>query len=604
MRLTRPILPLLALATLARVAAPADRTDARSAATRQTSPQPIGPTLEVYSRETFVDIVVTDAKGHPVHGLTQADFTILEDGQEMTPKSFEEHRSDLPTPAPTAQPKLDLGPNTFTKFTPIPPRAGPLNILLLDSLNTATQIQQIVIQRMLDYIDKMPQGTQFAVLRLTTSLTIVQGFTSDRDLLRAAITNGKNLWAEPPFEDPLSERGLQPPILEDPAAAVEKEGNQSGARGQYEMAAMRQLARYLSGMPGRKNLIWFSGSFPLQFPPLSDSCIFGDRPLSQLRYMPCTSGPGPVQKYDFEAEMKSATDLLARSHVSVYPIDGRGVDTIRGPRSPISGQSNNSAMQLGEQATMDLIADRTGGHAFYNTNGLTEAVQQAIDNGSNFYTVTYTPTNEKLDTRFRKITVKVNQPGLHLTYREGYYAVDPAIDSRGHKVVPNATPMQTALLRGAPEPTELIFKVRVLSTPATDAALPANNQPDPKQMKPPFRRYTVWYAAGIRNVQFAIAPDGTRRGAVELTILVYNADGNIVNSTATVLRPSLTPAQYASMLQSGAVTSQEIAVPAKGDFFLRIAVHDLASDRVGAVEVPLSSIHPEPVPAVASSPIP
>jgi VWFA-related protein len=601
MRLTRFVVPFLVSAAVIapRAASPADRTVTLAIQSRQQQ-KPLTPTLQVYSRETFVDVVVTDAKGNPVHGLTKADFTLLEDGKEMTAKSFEEHRGDLPVVAAAVQPaKIDLGPNSFTNFSPTPAKAGPLNILLLDSLNTPTQSQQIVVQRMLDYIKNMPPGTRMAVLNLSTHLTILQGFTSDRDLLKAAVTNKKVVWAEPIFEDPGWE-GLQPPVPEDPGVMVEKEGNFAGMRGQHEMSAMRQIALYVSGMPGRKNLIWFAGSFPLQFPPVPDGVIFPDPGVP-----PGVNPPPPMQKYDFSDEMKSAIDVLARSHVAVYPIDGRGVEDLPPPPPAIcvrsiSCMTNKANMSMAEHTTMDLIADRTGGKAFYNTNGLAEAVQQAVDLGSNFYTLTYVPTNETLDTRFRKIAVKVARAGLHLTYREGYYAVDPATDARGNKVVPDATAMQTALLRGAPEPTEIIFKARVVPAAATEVELPANNKADPKQMKPPYRRYDVWYAAGIRNVQFTTDADGKRHGSLELTVLVYNADGEIVNSTATVLRPSLTAAQYASMLQTGMITSQQIAVPAKGDFFLRIAVHDLGSDKVGAVEVPTSAIRAEGAPALAT----
>ena len=69
-------------------------------------------------------------------------------------------------------------------------------------------------------------------------------------------------------------------------------------RAQDTLTAMREMARYLSGMPGRKNLIWFSGSFPIQA-----GC------------------------YDFTEDMKSATDLLARAHVTINPVDGRAMDT-------------------------------------------------------------------------------------------------------------------------------------------------------------------------------------------------------------------------------------------------------------------------------------
>ena len=53
------------------------------------------------------------------------------------------------------------------------------------------------------------------------------------------------------------------------------------------------------------------------------------------------------------------------------------------------------------------------------------------------------------------------------------------------------------------------------------------------------------------------------------------------------------------MLKNWAQAHLEIAVPAKGDFFLRIAVHDLGSDKVGAVEVPTSAIRVEGAGVVA-----
>ena len=66
---------------------------------------------------------------------------------------------------------------------------------------------------------------------------------------------------------------------------------------------------------------------------------------------------------------------------------------------------------------MQAMAEDTGGHAFINTNGLTQAVEEAIENGSNYYTLTYAPTNAVWDSRFRAIKVKVDQPGVKLNYR-------------------------------------------------------------------------------------------------------------------------------------------------------------------------------------------
>jgi hypothetical protein len=259
-------------------------------------------------------------------------------------------------------------------------------------------------------------------------------------------------------------------------------------------------------------------------------------------------------------------------------------------------------MVLSEHGTMDTLAEQTGGKAFYNTNGFTEAAEQVIDNGSNFYTITYAPVNQTLDTRFRTIKVKVDQPGLNLTYRNGYYAVDPTTDAHGKKIEKVST-MQAALMRGALDATQILFKVKAVQAVATEVSLPIHNQPNTKQMKPPYRHYSVAYTIDIHNIEFNTTPDGNYHGAFEYGIRVYNADGDeIVNSASKEARLALTPAVYQSMLKNGAVSRDEIDVPAKGDYFLRIAIHDLTSDRVGAIEVPTSSIKPDSAPAVAVAP--
>ena len=172
---------------------------------------------------TIVDVTVTDAKGKPVHGLQQTDFTVLEDGMEMRPNSFEEHSAEQATTITPALVKQELPPNTFTNVTPTPPKASPLNILLLDNLNTPLQAQQQVTQRMIDFVNKMTPGTQVAVFRLTTRLVILQGFTSDPELLKVTLTSKKNYAQPSPIEDP-GQDVAEPPAPEPPDVATEKEG--------------------------------------------------------------------------------------------------------------------------------------------------------------------------------------------------------------------------------------------------------------------------------------------------------------------------------------------------------------------------------------------
>ncbi len=540
----------------------------------QAAPTSTGPQYTLRTRVplTIVDVNVTDAKGRPVHDLKQSDFTLLEDNQPMKLQSFDEHRTDTATTAPEPIQQI-LPPNTFTNAIPSPPNPTPINILLLDNLNTPPQMQQQVTQRMIDFVDKMAPGTQVAVFRLTTHLSILQGFTSDQALLKAALTSKSNFaWPTPIGDEEIDGIPMSPEAL------VAMEGNHSALQGQYTISAMRQIARYVSGMPGRKNLIWFSGSFPLQFPPVTDPIAF-----------PGTTVQGSM--YDLTADLKSATDLMAQAHLALYPIDWRGPKRFDPSSKTLSGLTNGGNMLFAERGTMQDMADQTGGKFFYNTNDYVGAVQQSIDTGSNFYTLTYTPTNQNLDTRFRTIKVKVSQPDLHLTYRNGYYAVAPELDSKGHKIE-TVTPMQSAMMRGALPATQILFRVKVVESPAS-TILAAENQPDPKQMQAPYRHYSISYNIDVHSIDFAPGPDGNYRGDFEYGVRVYNADGDeIVNSTSKTVSPILLPAVYHSMLQTGANAHRDIDVPATGDYFLRIAVHDLTTNRVGSLEIPTSFITP------------
>jgi hypothetical protein len=119
------IVALLLLALFA-LASHAQPPNAIQAAPSQSPSQP-QYTLHARVPLTILDVVVTDAKGHPVHALKQSDFTILEDGKEMTPNSFEEHRSDVQSDISTPIPaKLDLPPNTFTNAAPVQPKSNPI----------------------------------------------------------------------------------------------------------------------------------------------------------------------------------------------------------------------------------------------------------------------------------------------------------------------------------------------------------------------------------------------------------------------------------------------------------------------------------------------
>jgi VWFA-related protein len=80
---------------------------------------------------------------------------------------------------------------------------------------------------------------------------------------------------------------------------------------------------------------------------------------------------------------------------------------------------------------MENIAEQTGGEVFVGTNNIAGALQKSLDAGENYYSLVYTPTNEKWNGRVRRIKVKMTHRGYTLSYRRTYIALPEPFGSPG-----------------------------------------------------------------------------------------------------------------------------------------------------------------------------
>ena len=328
--------------------------------------------------------------------------------------------------------------------------------------------------------------------------------------------------------------------------------------------------------------------------------------------------------------------------VAVYPIDARGIfndptydasnrgQGLSDPRQALASMQRFNQQTAAEHTTMLAMAEATGGRAFINTNDLVGAVSRAVSDGSNFYTLSYSPSDTRLDGTYRKVELKLQgsraAQGLTLAYRRGYFALDPNASPRRPLPHPSASPaspapstpltpaptppptpaLHNAMLRGAPGATDIIFKVAVLPTSAPtappDPAVAPSNQPDPKLAKAPFRTYAVDFAA-FPSQLLTRGPAGNYTGSIRFITIAYNAEGAAVNLIDQTTAVDIPPGAFQVTRHSGLRYHQLISVPAKGDFFLRIGVADLAHDHIGSVEVPIVAIKNLP-PSTASAPSP
>lgn len=616
----------IALLLAGALTAAAAQAPIQTPAPQQPTAAPI-TTIKAHTQIVIVDVTVTDAHQHPVHNLKAPDFTLLESRNPQTIRNFEEHTA-APPAAPELMPPMPAG--TFTNYTPVPPNSA-LNIVLLDTLNTPLPDQAYVRTQLLDFLKHAPADSRIAIFGLTSRLVMLQGFTSDPAILKAALAqhNGRTspLLDDPnvqPLSDTLAETG-GPSIASTVANLQQFEAQQQSfqiqLRAKYTLDAMNVLARYLSGLPGRKNLIWFSGSFPLSIMPDGDL----QNPFAVVA--------------NSEDEFRETTALLARSQVAVYPVDARGLMV-----SPNMSAANSGAKYAGrnggaafakddtkffqqtaaEHGTMLDMAQQTGGKAYINTNGLSQAVSNAIDSGSNFYTLTYSPTNTAWKGDYRKIEVKLQQAGYTLSYRRGYYAVDPEKPASPRRLLssnspgtsptpPSIDPLRTAMTRGAPAPSQIIFKARILPVSTTlEATVAPGNllNPDPRTPKGPYRRYGIDIAANLRDFFLTTTPDHLYHGKIEIRTYLFDRDGTLILEFTDAASISLPIDKVRALLETGLQMHSQVSVPVKGEYYLRIGIHDLSSDHIGAVEVPIAAVKnlaplpPPPAPPASQTPTP
>jgi len=565
-------------------------------------------TFKTKARLVLVDVVVTNNKGEPVTGLKKEDFEVSEDGKPQAISTFEEHHG-----APPTQIKLPpMPPNVYTNF-PLTQTADSVNILLLDALNTPAADQSYVHSQMIKYLKTIPPRTRVAIFTLASRLRMLQGVTTDSSELLAVLNNEKSAPHPSPLRastvesdadqsrvDFLTNEALGPPPTDqtlaqaavDPINATKQFLNdtalfQTEARISMTLEALQQLARYLSGVPGRKNVIWFSGSFPAGIVPDSDL-------------------PDPFSAaINFQEEIRKTTDLLTTAQVAIYPIAAEGLtsDTAFQVNNREIGQRRGSlAMQDTIQQSRDAAMDRdsshasmeqlakdTGGQAFYNTNGLNDALTRVVYNGSRYYSLAYSPTNASMDGKYRHIQVKLVNSKDTLAYRRGYYADDlgTALAS-GQKQ--NSDPLMPLMGRNLPEYTQILYKILVQPSnpqPAPDAPRAGSNT----EMKGPFTRYGVDFAVSADDLRIDPGTDGARHGNIEVMLVAYDQEGKPLNLVVYRSEIRIPAKDYANVQKGGLQIHKEIDVPS-GDLYLRTGIYDFKASSAGTLGVPLTAVLP------------
>jgi len=372
---------------------------------QQNANQDTGFVLKAESDLVLTNVVVRDAKtGEVVRGLKQSDFTILENGKPQQISDFDFESVDMAKPLNEATisglASSVKGKTATSGVRPEDLKDHRLIVFFFD----LTSMQPEDLDRSVDAArqflkNKMQPADLVALVSLDTDLKVDQDFTSDKDLLAGEIGmyNGTEGAA---FAQGANANSNQ---VEDASGYTPDETEYNDVNTDRELYALRAISKSLERINQKKSLLYFSGG-------LSRDGI------------------------ENQASLRSAINAAVRANLAIYSLDTRGLQAV----SPLGDAStgslrgtggyngvalqNNLNANFASQETMTTLSADTGGKAFLDNNDFAPAFAQIQKDSSAYYVIGFHPSNPARDGKFRKLTVRVNRPGVKLEYRPGYYA--------------------------------------------------------------------------------------------------------------------------------------------------------------------------------------
>jgi VWFA-related protein len=562
------------------------------------------------TRLVQLSVITQDSKGEPLTGLQKDDFTVFDEGK---PQNIAFFSCVAPPPA---TPPATLPSNIFTnRFDLKGEDPGAVTVILFDTLNTSPEDQSFVRKEILRFLQTLKPQDHVAVYALTASLLVLHDFTHDVSALVNAVSrfSPKELAA---FDASTAQAPDFVTLTGDPQWQS-FQNHLNNVEGQIAdrntlnrvgttAAALEIIATHVANISGRKSLVWVSGGFPIQIgmaklgnpqvQPRSatGSGSGGDPGTAAAQEQAQASGGDPTNQLTRveresglqTAAIKKATDALNRVNMAIYPVDARGVEpgvgmspTIRSAPAQPSLSSGGFFERQDIHESSNLLADRTGGKAFYGSNDIRDALRRAFDDGRFACNIAFYPDHGKWDGKFRELKVKVNRNGAHLRYRQGYYA---SIDGSAAEDA-----VKSALQQAAVSPLE-----------TTSLGLVVNG----KIVAPPSAR-NLQLQIALDPKQFLLEESGDRqKGALDMAFVQRDVSGNILVGDKQHLELNFEQKQYEFLCKAGMVLQRSVSVQPQSDE-IRVVVRDLGSGSVGSVTIPVKAFFPgAPSPALLAPP--
>jgi len=366
-----------------------------------------GFVMKVNAELVVTNVVVRDAKtGEFVHGLTQNDFTIIENGKKQQISTFDFQSVDMATPLNEATVSgLALGTTgNGSKAVVVAKPEDLRNHRLIVMFFDLTSMQPEDLERSVEAAQaflrtKMQPADLVALVSLGDTLNVDQDFTADKN----ALINEVGVYSGTEGQGFAGGANANSNQVEDTTGYTPDESEYNDLNTDRELFALRAVSKALEKITEKKSLLYFSGG-------ISRDGI------------------------ENQASLRAAINSAVRANLSIYSVDTRGLQAI----SPLGDAStgslrgsgaynggallNNMNANFASQEVMATLSSDTGGKAFFDSNDFAPAFAQVQKDTSAYYAIGFHSTDPARDGKYRKLTIKINRPGMKLEYRPGYYA--------------------------------------------------------------------------------------------------------------------------------------------------------------------------------------
>jgi VWFA-related protein len=390
-----------------------------------------------------IEVVVTDADGTPIPGLSRDDFEVFEDGEPMEISHF------YAAPGVARQEGVDGEPSSVAE--PVVPDQNLFLVLYLDDHHIDPELRHATIKHLRDFLQQpFPPSVRAMLVRYDGSLQFKTGFTDRTDELLRAVDE---LPARAP-QDSALEAEMLIREMQDTAISSIFRSSAAGAggpspgfsqalinlrqterylpqihaiartlhvRNRGSLAALTEFVDLLSGVPGRKGIVWFGSGLEAR----AGEHLFRawEEMFPQQARRETFHAEIEARQYDSTAEIDQMVRLANARKVSFYTLSSQAVGAslkVSPQIISVSVTQDPEFLNLWTDAeALSLMSDPTGGRSFTGNAGLREQLDQIALELSSYYSLAYIPPSPG-DGEYHRIKVKVRDQRAHLRYRQAY----------------------------------------------------------------------------------------------------------------------------------------------------------------------------------------